>query len=344
MYLSEKKALDNQVVSLSVSFIFGLLYFMVLSSVEGLEDSFYKFLLGIGVLICFGLYSFLTTKIRVREQYSRKPFPEKWKAILKKYVVFYNALSQEDKSRFETNIQIFLHETRITGIQTEVDDLTLVLTAASAQIPVFSFPDWEYDNLGEVLIYPRAFTKDFRLEGEGRNVTGMVGTGAMSGSMILSKPALIGGFQNAIDKKNVGIHEFVHLIDGADGAFDGIPELFMQKKQIAPWLDIIRKETAKIHQGTSKMNPYGATSDVEFFTVASEYFFENPEVLKKNKPELYEMLSKIYRQDPSKQRFKNIFKTMLNHRGGRQLSRNAPCPCRSGKKYKHCCLKNARVY
>jgi Mlc titration factor MtfA (ptsG expression regulator) len=343
MYLSKQKSLINQAASLLASLLIGSLYFIILSTFKNLESSLYNFLVGIGGLLCLGLYTFFTTKFRIREKYVNKEFPEKWRTVLKKYVVFYNALDEKDKKRFETNVQIFLHETRVTGVKTEVDDLTLVLTAASAQIPIFSFPDWEYDNLGEVLIYPRAFDKDLNLEGEGRRITGMVGTGSMQGLMILSKPALIGGFENARDKKNVGIHEFVHLLDGADGAFDGIPELFMQKKSIAPWLEIISKETEKIHKGTSKMNPYGATNNTEFFTVASEYFFESPQVLKKNKPELYEMLSEIYKQDPSKNKFKSVIQNMLNYHGKR-ISRNAPCPCGSGKKYKRCCLKNARIY
>ena len=343
MYLSKQKSILNQVTSLGISLVAGLLYFAILSTFKHLESGFYNFLLGLGALLCLGLYSLFTTKLRTREKYVTKEFPEKWRTILKKYVVFYNALDEGDKKRFETNIQIFLHETRVTGIKTEVDDVTLVLTAASAQIPIFSFPDWEYDNLGEVLIYPRAFDKNLRLEGEDRKITGMVGTGSMQGLMILSKPALIGGFENSRDKKNVGIHEFVHLLDGADGAFDGIPELFMKKKSIAPWLEIIEKQTEKIHNKTSKMNPYAATNHAEFFTVASEYFFESPQVLKKNKPELYEILSEIYQQDPSKNKFKSVIQSMLNY-NGKRISRNASCPCGSGKKYKRCCLKNARIY
>ncbi len=27
-----------------------------------------------------------------------------------------------------------------------------------------------------------------------------------------------------------------------------------------------------------------------------------------------------------------------------KIARNEPCPCKSGKKYKHCCLKNNIVF
>jgi len=52
----------------------------------------------------------------------------------------------------------------------------------------------------------------------------MVGNGPLHGKMALSKPHLHLGFKNSRDKHNVGIHEFVHLIDMADGNCDGFPE------------------------------------------------------------------------------------------------------------------------
>jgi len=342
MHLSKRKKREN--IGLSI-FVILLIFGVFLIFIWKLKDSnpnIFYILIGIGLLSCFSIYSIFTKKIREREAMRKKPFPEEWRKILEKYVVFYRSLNEEEKDRFETEIQIFLHETRVTGIKTEVDDLTMVLAAASAEIPVFSFPDWEYENLGEILIYPGPFSKDFRMDGPDRTVTGMVGTGIMQGIMILSKPALIGGFENTNDKGNVGIHEFVHLLDSADGSYDGIPQMFLDKAYLAPWLEVMHKETERIKNGDSKMNPYGATNKIEFFAVASEYFFEHPDALKKEKPELYELLTKIFRQD-TKQRLGSAVKNLINYTGNK-VSRNAACPCGSGKKYKNCCLNNSRTY
>lgn len=342
MHLSKKKTRLNQLLSFLFSFLLGSIYLLVINNINNLSNTTYSILLAMGALVCFNTYSIFTKKFRERNALVNTPFPENWRKILEQHVTFYQALDATDKARFETEIQIFLHETRITGVQTEIDDMTLVLAAASAEIPVFGFPEWEYDNLGEILIYPGPFSKEFRTEGPGRNITGMVGTGLMQGVMILSKPALIAGFTNPKDKKNVGIHEFVHLLDASDGKYDGIPERFMEHQYIAPWLEIIRKETERIHKGQSSMNPYGATNRIEFFAVASEYFFEHPNALQKNKPELYKILSHVFQQD-TKSRLKTAFKSMLNYTGNK-VGRNDPCPCGSGKKYKQCCLKNARTY
>ena len=47
------------------------------------------------------------------------------------------------------------------------------------------------------------------------------------------------------------------------------------------------------------MNSYGAHSPAEFFAVASEVFFERPQALAQDYPELYRELSGYYRLDPA---------------------------------------------
>ncbi|MDP5230717.1 MAG: zinc-dependent peptidase, partial [Cellulophaga sp.] len=98
-------------------------------------------------------------------------------------------------------------------------------------------------------------------------------------------------------KSNVGIHEFVHLIDKADGAVDGLPESLMHQQYVMPWLNAIHEEIEDIKQNSSDINPYGANSKIEFFSVASEYFFSQPKKFKKNHPDLYAVLAKIYAQE-----------------------------------------------
>ena len=52
------------------------------------------------------------------------------------------------------------------------------MIAASAIIPIFYFPGWEYCNLDEVLLYPDAFDENFRQEGTERKHAGVVGDGS----------------------------------------------------------------------------------------------------------------------------------------------------------------------
>lgn len=237
-----------------------------------------------------------TARSRRRRRILSSPFPASWRGILEQRVDFYQRLDKEGRRRFERQAQVFLAEKRVTGINAEVDDIVRVLTAASAIIPIFGFEGWEYHNLEEVLIYPGAFDQDFRQEGRDRDVLGMVGDGAMSRVVILSKPALLAGFSHYRDGHNTGIHEFAHLLDASDGVYDGVPAL-LDRRYVLPWLELAHREMVRITRGRSDLRPYGATNREEFFAVASEYFFERPEALQKENPQLYAMLARIFHQD-----------------------------------------------
>lgn len=259
-------------------------------------------------------------------------FGPEHRIVLQEKIAFYNTLSDEEKTRFENEVTDFLRRTRITGIDTKIDDTDKMLVAASAVIPVFGFRDWHYGSITEVLIYPNSFNANFETagneEGSERRITGMVGTGAMNGTMILSKQALHVGFQNESDKQNTAIHEFVHLIDKTDGAIDGIPENLLGKQYVLPWINLMSKEIKQINANKSDINPYGATNQSEFFAVVSEYFFEQPQLLQSKHPELYAMLERIFDQ---KLNLKKLTTTRY------RIGRNDPCPCNSGKKFKYCC-------
>jgi len=232
-----------------------------------------------------------------KKEFTRQEFSGKWRIMLKRKVRFYRNLNDAEKDRFEQSMLRFLDDVTITGVELVVDDRDRILVAASAVIPLFGFPDWRYRNLNEVLLYEGSFSDTYQTKDGKRNILGMVGTGAMSKMMILSKPALHQGFKNKRSKSNVGIHEFVHLLDMADGATDGIPEMLMKRQYVIPWLHEMHKEIKQIKQRKSNINPYGATNEAEFFSVASEYFFNQPKQFSKDYPELFELMEEIYRQD-----------------------------------------------
>lgn len=299
---------------------------------------------GISVVISLLVFYKLTSRLRKRKKLYKEAFPAEWENILNEYVDFYRNLGPDEQEQFKYEIRVFIEEKRINGIKTEINDTDRILVAASAIIPIFGFRGWEYNNLNEVLLYPKTFSQNYEIEkGKDRNVQGMVGSGFMNGMMILSKPDLHYSFKLGSDRHNVGIHEFVHLLDKADGNVDGIPETLLGREYAVPWLELVRTEIQKIRKGKSDINPYGSLSKEEFFAVASEYFFERPELMEEKHPQLYKMLRKIFRQDISA-RFRNAVKRIFKRRKAGELGRNSPCPCGSGKKYKKCCgssLRNA---
>ncbi|RZL07898.1 MAG: peptidase, partial [Hymenobacter sp.] len=248
-------------------------------------------------------------------------------------------------------MQLFLARTRLTGIQTEVDDLTRVLTAAAAVIPVFGFPGWEYPTLHEVLIVPDAWQLETRPDQEVQSLQGTL-LGSVqrfqtSQYMRLSRAALVQGFTDPEDRRNVGVHEFAHLVDEADGEIDGVPGAGLPPALRPAWAAVMQRELTAIRAGHSDIDPYAGTNEAEFFAVVNEYFFERPEKLKEHHPELHDLLSQALHQHPEQ-----TLTAHGNHLDPRQwlrqlrakkkvLGRNSPCPCGSGKKYKECHLAQA---
>lgn len=292
------------------------------------------------LLIAWLVHSGMTRKLRRRLRILSQPFPVEWETILQREVVFFRALGPEEKKRFRRELQVFLGEKRITGIKMELDTTTRVLAAASAIIPIFGFPEWEWDQISEILVYPDRFDKDFQFQGRsGRHTLGMVGTGSLNRLMILSKPDLLSGFRNPSDKRHVGFHEFAHLVDKSDGTIDGLPGVGLDRAAIGPWVELVRRKMEEIRRGDSDIDPYGLTNEAEFFAVVTEYFFERPGVMKRKHPELHAMLSRVFNQ---KLGDRVAALTRERKRGRPRFGRNSPCPCGSGVKYKKCCLRRSR--
>ncbi|WP_066829237.1 zinc-dependent peptidase [Rufibacter ruber] len=289
-------------------------------------------------VIAFSFYRWATRKGRRRKQVLAQEFPAVWRKILEDRVGFYHTLqTPSEKQRFEKMLQLFLSEKRITGIEVEIDDTVKVLVAASAIIPIFGFADWEYPHLGEVLVFPGSLERFQHEDSEAvSEVLGRVNPFQNDHYVTLSKPALERGFNNMADRQNVGIHEFAHLLDQADGEIDGKPHAYLPEELYKPWEELMYRKIKQIRRGESDINPYGATNEAEFFAVATEYFFEKPGQLAEKHPGLYQMLTQIFKQNP-KRRFGLNFQELLNP-FGKHLGRNEPCPCGSGQKYKHCCL------
>jgi MtfA peptidase len=250
------------------------------------------------ILIIFILAILFAVKfLRKKKATVTDAVPLQLKKILEDQVPFYQQLNEEKQKEFAERAAHFLTQVKITGVKTIAEDTDRVLIAASAIIPIFNFPGWQYRNLHEVLLYPDSFDHEFEQQGEGRNILGMVGTGALNHVMILSQFELRQAFTNTTGKNNTAIHEFVHLLDKSDGEIDGLPEALLDKKYIRPWLQLMQQEIKDIYDDNSDINPYGATNQAEFFAVVSEYFFERPDLLKENHPELYALLLKIF--DPA---------------------------------------------
>ncbi len=243
------------------------------------------------LFVAFAIYAFTRKK-----KLSRKRLTNSWHELLMEHVAFYKRLEPKQRTHFRKRMQAFLDEVYVEGVEIGLSELDYVLVAASAVIPVFGFGDWQYNNLGGVLIYPSSFNEELKFHDTAadKRILGMVGTGQFEGQMILSKKALHHGFSNKTDKQNTGIHEFIHLIDKTDGFTDGIPERLLDNEYSIPWLNLMHTQMEAIYDNKSDIRAYGGTNKQEFFAVVSEYFFERPFLFKRKHPELHKILSECF--------------------------------------------------
>ena len=130
----------------------------------------------------------------------------------------------------------------------------------------------------------------------------------------------------------MGIHEFAHLVELEEVQHGLPPEVPWQA--VKHWVQYVARELSHPPRNRSSIRGYAYTNEQEFFAVLAEYFFKSPDLLEKREPQLYGMLQEMFHQDTL-----SLLKLTPSRRP--KYGRNAPCPCGSGKKYKHCCLRKA---
>ncbi len=119
-------------------------------------------------------------------------------------------------------------------------------------------------------------------------------------------PVLLSWFadMNEVGDVNIVIHEFAHKLDMTNGEVDGMPALHGDMTRAA-WIaafapayeDFCRRVDANEE---TTIDPYAAEHPAEFFAVASEVFFEAPDLLREEYPAVYEQLRRYYRQNPAR--------------------------------------------
>ncbi len=248
-------------------------------------------MIGIIIVLAFFVWLIFFYLTKKKKKVNTSPYFEE---VLEKEIEFYQKIKDPLlKQAFKRRVINLVEHTVFTDVgeakHTEHDK---VLIGVSAYIPIVNFPEWEYHNLKEVLLYEDNFNHQFQVDDE-NHIMGMVGEGAYNNTMLLSLTALRDGFDHR-DGSHTAIHEFVHLLDKADGATDGVPEILIPDNMITPWLQLIRHTMEDIKNNETNLNTYAATNEAEFLAVMAEYFFEKPGMLSEQHPVLYAMLKKIF--------------------------------------------------
>lgn len=219
------------------------------------------------------------------------PTPPQFVEILQRYFVHYRNLSEGDKRKFEQRVTTFIYNKQFIprGGYDGVSNEMRVLIAASAIQLTFGLPHIYLRHFRKILIYPDNYYS---------NITKQYHKGEVNpayGIIVLSWKNFIEGYLDTTNAINLGLHEMAHALrleniirNDEYQFFD--PELL---EQFDGWAHKVCSNTE-----IQFFRSYACTTVHEFFSVAVENFFERPQEFKRVLPELYEILSKLLRQDP----------------------------------------------
>ncbi len=237
---------------------------------------------------------------------SGKTFPEEWRKILQSGWPLYNKLPDDLQHQLEQLTLVFLDRIDFRGVGgLTITDEIRVMTSAQACILLLNQGTFFTNKLRSAVIHPKAYsaTSHDTIAGETtEKKIAVQGQSWENGFVVLSWDNTRTGAANAKDGRNLVIHEFAHQLDQSDGLTDGAPALG-SREQYKRWQRVCSRVFSdlqdKVDRGQKTViDEYGATNPAEFFSVATETFFEKPYQLNKKRPELYDLLREYYRVDP----------------------------------------------
>jgi MtfA peptidase len=228
-----------------------------------------------------------------------------WDWLVKDHPIL-EGFSEEALLRLRKISTLFLHEKIFEGADgLDLSEGMREVIAVQACLPILELGLEAYEDWKTVIVVPDVFIQEHMHFDR----AGVVhewdednsGESWDTGPVVLSwKDVEASGWG---DGYNVIIHEAAHRLDLLDGEVNGRPALHAGMDPVR-WREVfsdafedLKKKASRKKRGL-KIDPYAIEDDGEFFAVCSEYFFEQPDVLKAEYPEVYIHLSLYYRQDP----------------------------------------------
>ena len=229
-----------------------------------------------------------------REELLKQQLTDEQRKILSDCSALYNRLPSGLKTKLEGLMHVFLHEVafEVKGFD-KVTEVMRICVAAEACVLILDRGYNSYRKLKRVEIWKEPLKDD---RGE---FAGWAGREDVS----LQWEPVLHGMKQGNDNCNVILHEFAHVLDQADDAQAQSIPVHEGSVDRAKWEEVIAREYPKIKAAYKEgkahtINEYALASNAEFFSCATESFFERPKELKEYHPEIYDILEDYYGLDP----------------------------------------------
>jgi len=181
-----------------------------------------------------------------------------------------------------------------------LDDEIMLAIAIQACLPILRTGIDSYRHWVGIVVYPGEFLvqhpeiDDFGLvHDDERTLLGEAWPGG---------PVVVSWHQDTRPGVNVLVHEFAHTLDMANGDADGFPPLPADMNR-GEWARAFTAAYERLCRQVDEdlptaIDPYASEHPAEFFAVASEAFFETPELLHEAFPDVHAQLARLYGVDP----------------------------------------------
>jgi len=216
------------------------------------------------------------------------------------------ALDAPRRERLRELAARFLHEKTISAIgEFELADLQRAQLATLCCLPLLEFGSEGLRGWSQLIVYPDAFRVG-RTHLDAAGVLHewedeLIGESWDAGPLILSWADVAADCADPRAGFCVAAHEMAHKLDVLDGALDGTPPLPRpwQREWARDFQSAYDAFIEEVDSGRETLiDPYAGEAPEEFFAVATEYHFSDPQLLREAMPEVTEHLRRLYGPSP----------------------------------------------
>nr|WP_255595477.1 M90 family metallopeptidase [Lysobacter sp. BMK333-48F3] len=200
----------------------------------------------------------------------------------------------------------FLHEKTISPIgELSLDESQRARLAALCCLPLLEFGEEGLRGWSQLIVYPDAF----RVNRSHTDAAGvlhewqdeLIGEAWEQGPLILSWADVAADCEDPRAGYCVAAHEMAHKLDVLDGLLDGTPPLprAWQRQWARDFQRAYDAFVQEVDAGReTAIDAYAAEAPEEFFAVATEYHFSDPQLLRAEMPEVAAHLERLYGPSP----------------------------------------------
>ena len=239
-------------------------------------------------------------------RFRRSGLPPEGRAVIEQHLAVWPLLTDDEQQRLLDVTDELLSRKRWEAARGFVlDDTVRIVVASQAALLVLGLSTDHFALVSGIVMHPstlqtsgvRAGPSTGTVSADRLAVLGLAQDGR--GPVVIAWDQALADAHRTQPGHNVVLHEFAHKLDMLDGAIDGTPVLPPDVR--ADWVRICTGVYEDLVKGRPRppMRWYGATNPGEFFAVVTEVFFEQPQELAAYEPELYDVLTRFYRQDPA---------------------------------------------